>query len=85
MNPQKYVTVTEAAKIKECTRSTIYKFIHDGEINICEIGGRGLVVVDEQFQRLELRQDLRRKVNALESRLANIESKIEMLQQEVRK
>ena len=85
MNQERYITVTEAAKIKGCTRSTIYKFIHDGEINICEIGGRGFVVADEQFQRIELRQDLRRKVNALEAKLLAIESKIETLLQGVGK
>ncbi len=78
MNQEKYVTVTEAAKIKGCTRSTIYKLIHDGKINICEIDGCGFVVVDNKFQHAELRQDLRRKVNELEARLANIEKSLRL-------
>ena len=81
MTQEKYITITEAARIKGCTRSTIYRLIHEGKINICEIGGRGFVVIDEKFQCAELRKDLRHKVNELEARLFAIENKVEVLQQ----
>jgi excisionase family DNA binding protein len=84
MEQSKYINITEASVRKGCTRSTIYKLIHEGKINIYEIGGRRFVVDDEKFRRLELRKDLRHKVNELEARLSAVESKFEVLEKKGR-
>ncbi len=69
-----YMSVTEAAKLKGCTRVTIYKWIAQGKLNLYEVAGRRFVVRDEKFERAKSeREEEMRRVARLEERMAKLE------------
>lgn len=53
MSEQEYLSVTDAAKAKECSRTTIYRAADDGRINDAEIAGKRLIVADDAWRGFE--------------------------------
>lgn len=49
------LSITEAAKIKGCSRQTIYDWIEKNFINVEKVAGRRLIVPDQKFQSMEAR------------------------------
>ena len=43
------ITVSEAAKIKDCTRKTIYRWIETGRVNTTTDGKKSKIIVDDKF------------------------------------
>jgi len=44
------ITFTEAAKEKDCGRTTLYRAAWDGRINTVEVGDRNMIVKDEKYR-----------------------------------
>lgn len=78
-----YLTITEAAKRKGCTRRVIYGYIERGLLNTQTVLGKRAVVNDEHFQALTISKgnwqiltDLTEKVSTLDDRLSTVEEHI---------
>lgn len=44
------ISFTEAAKVKDCGRNTLYRAADDGRLNAIEVGGRRMIVRDAQWR-----------------------------------
>lgn len=47
------LSFTEAAEIKDCGRNTLYRAADDGRISTVEVGGRRMIVQDEDWEQFE--------------------------------
>jgi excisionase family DNA binding protein len=75
-----YLTISQAAKLKGCTRVTIYKWIEQCKLSVYVVAGRRFVVEDEIFAAAKSgREEERGKIARLEERLANLEEGNEAL------
>ena len=79
MDTQNYLTIKDAAEIKECSRNTIYQLIERGEINVLKIADRRYVVKDDKFAQANVAP---RGVpfNKLEQRIESLEQKLELIE-----
>jgi len=76
MEKDNLLSITEAARRKECARTSIYRAIKDGRLKTSEVGGRQFVVVDEDFRILRLRQveeSLGKQVRMLQEQVGKLE------------
>jgi excisionase family DNA binding protein len=46
---EEVISFTEAAKVKDCGRNTLYRAADDGRLNAVEVGGRRMIVQDEKW------------------------------------
>lgn len=49
-----FITKSDAARIKNCTRNTLDKYIDKKKIDVQKIGKKWLVVVNDQFRQLQI-------------------------------
>jgi len=69
-----YLTITEAAKLKSCSRVTIYKWIEEGKLTIHEMARRKYIARDERFEEAKSqREGEMLRVARLEERMAKVE------------
>lgn len=76
----KYLTVTKAAQIKGCSRSTIYQLIKRGKIHTYEFAGKPFVVEDGAFHETQINRGI--PFASLEERIGLLEGKIGKLEEE---
>jgi excisionase family DNA binding protein len=50
---EEVISFTEAAKVKDCGRNTLYRAADDGRLNTVEVGRRRMIVQDEKWQTFE--------------------------------
>ena len=73
-----YLTITNAAKQKGCTRVTIYKWLKQGKIKKYEVAGKKFVVNDESFVQAKSKaEEEMSRVERLEERVEKIEKALE--------
>lgn len=48
-----YISITDAAKEKRCSRATLYRAAKEGRINAVQVAGRKLVVEDDTWAAFE--------------------------------
>lgn len=69
-----YLTITQAAKLKGCTRVTIYKWLEQGKLTSMEVAGKKFVVKDGKFAEAKSEMEGQmRQVERLEERLVRVE------------
>ena len=44
------VSFTQAAKEKDCGRTTLYRARDRGELNVVQVGSRGMILRDDAFE-----------------------------------
>jgi len=49
VDPSDLLSISEAAREKDCGRITLYRAIDDGRLNAVEAGGRTMLVRDETY------------------------------------
>ena len=73
-----YLTITDAARQKGCTRVTIYKWLKQGKIKKYEVAGKKFVVNDEDFVKAKSKaEEEMSRVERLEERVEKIEKALE--------
>lgn len=85
----RYITITDAAKIKDCTRKVIYNHIKRGDITTEIVLGRRAVVNDEKFQQLKIKKgnwkalvETSKSIAALRKEIDRLEERVEKLEAE---
>ena len=78
-----YLTITQAAKLKGCTRVTIYKWLKQGKLNTHEVAGKRFVVNDAKLAQAQsqMKEDMSR-VESLEKRVEGLEGKLQAVEAE---
>lgn len=76
----KYITLAKAARIKECSRSSIYNLVKRGKINSYEFAGKPFVIQDEVFQQVQITRGM--GISKLEEKIAALEERIKGLEEE---
>ena len=87
-NKEEYLTVTKAAELKECSRTTIYQLIRRGRINTYEVAGKQFVINDDAFLQTTVNRGvpfsrLERMIAVLEKRVEHLEKGISELKDKV--
>ncbi len=80
MMDTEYLTVSKAAKIKQCSRTTIYHQMKQGRINTYEFAGKQFVIKDETFENIQINRGV--PFGKMEERLAQLEEKVSQLEEE---
>ena len=57
----KYLNISQAARLKDCTRQTIYRNIYIGNLDAETIAGTLHVLKNEKFERLEIKSNKQHK------------------------
>lgn len=47
------ISFTDAARVKQCGRNTLYRAVEDGRLNDIEVGRRRMIVKDEKWNAFE--------------------------------
>jgi excisionase family DNA binding protein len=55
IDPSNLVSISDAAREKDCSRTTLYRAIDDGRLNAVEVGDRQMLIRDEDFKAFEPR------------------------------
>jgi len=53
MHPDDLISFSDAAREIDCSRATLYRAVDDGRLNDVEVGGRRLLVKDEEWEAFE--------------------------------
>lgn len=53
IDPNDLISISEAAREIGCSRKTLYKAIDDDRLNAVEVGGRKMLVRDDDFEAFE--------------------------------
>jgi len=53
IDPEKLITISDAADKFGCSRTTIYRALDDGRLNDAHVGDRRFVIQDEAFEQFE--------------------------------
>jgi hypothetical protein len=53
VEPSDLISFTDAARLKDCGRNTLYRAADRGQINTVEVSGRKMIVRDEAFASFE--------------------------------
>jgi hypothetical protein len=86
MEKENLVSITEAARRKECARTSIYRALKDGRLKTSVVGGRQFVVMDEDFRILKLRQveeSLGKQVRVLQEKVKRWEESLKEVREKV--
>lgn len=76
------ISITDAAKIKKCSRATIYKLLREEKINSTEIAKKRLIINDDKFQELTIEKN---RIASLEDRLLKIEDLVTRFEERLSK
>lgn len=53
MEPADLISFSDAARKIDCSRATLYRAVEDGRLNDVEVGGRQLLIKDEEWEVFE--------------------------------
>jgi len=53
MDTDRLLSFTQAAEVKACSRTTLYRAADDGRLNAVTVGGRMMIVADETWAEFE--------------------------------
>ena len=56
MTEPNVITVTEAARQKNCTRQALYNAINRGELNTTRLGSQTVIVKDQRYTGYQVRE-----------------------------
>lgn len=84
LEDQEYLTITQAAKVKCCTRTTIYAMIEAGKIKIEVIAGHKLIANTEEFQKVNPKSHLWKRRKREKEKVEQLEDRVERLELETK-
>lgn len=80
LEEQEYFTITQAAKVKGCTRKTVYSMIQTGQIKIEIIAGHKLIANTEEFRRVNPKSHHWKRSKQHKDQIEQLEERVERLE-----